>query len=297
MDFLNALRFVISHPLNRGRRLAALFRVLRWQLATRLLPEAEFALPFVDDTRLLVTRGMTGATGNFYCGLHESDEMGLVLHVLRAGELFVDIGANIGSFSILAGTTGARVISVEPIAATHARLTANIRVNGLSSTVTAYQRGLSDRPGTLRFTASEDTINHVATAADRGAIVEVEVMTLDALLGDEAPTLLKIDVEGHELAVLRGAEKTFGRPSLLAAIVETNESGSRYGVIDSQLGEFMLARGFVPYSYSALTRRFFPRDGRATNAENTVFIRRTAIAELEARVATASKHALINGSL
>ncbi len=103
------LRYVWNHPLNaRSSRVAALGRVFRWQLASRLLP-GPIALPFVDDTWLFATRGMTGATGNWYCGLHEVAEMAFVLHLLRPDEHFVDVGANVGSYTILAGGGGRRL--------------------------------------------------------------------------------------------------------------------------------------------------------------------------------------------
>ncbi len=98
----NLLKFVWNHPLNRKGRWAAWLRVLRWQLAARLMP-GRIALPFVEETWLFAQRGMTGATGNWYCGLHEVEEMAFVLHLLRVGEHFVDIGANIGSYTMLAG--------------------------------------------------------------------------------------------------------------------------------------------------------------------------------------------------
>ena len=92
--------------------------MLRWQVGSRLLPLGS-TLPYVGDTRLFVTRGMTGATGNWYCGLHEVDEMGFVLHALRPGDLFVDVGANIGSYTVLAaGAVGADAIAVEPVPTT-----------------------------------------------------------------------------------------------------------------------------------------------------------------------------------
>ena len=95
------LHYIVQHPLNRDDRLAAVGRFLRWQLSCRLLPGA-VAVPFVNATRLLVTPGMTGATGNLYCGLHEYQDMAFVLHALRAGDRFIDIGANIGSYTVLA---------------------------------------------------------------------------------------------------------------------------------------------------------------------------------------------------
>lgn len=102
MGLLKSLRFVLHHPLNRGRPVTALSRWLRWQLGSRLLPGAVL-LPFVDEVGLLVRPGMTGATGNVYCGLHEFEDMALVLHALRPDDLFVDIGANVGSYSMIGG--------------------------------------------------------------------------------------------------------------------------------------------------------------------------------------------------
>ena len=62
---LSLIQFIWRHPLARTQRWPALSRMLRWQLATRLLPEAELAMPYVGNARLLMKRGMTGATGNW----------------------------------------------------------------------------------------------------------------------------------------------------------------------------------------------------------------------------------------
>jgi len=70
--------------LNANGKLAALWRVLCWQIASRLM-QGLIALPFVQGTTLFARRGMTGATGNWYCGLHEVHEMAFVLHLLRGG--------------------------------------------------------------------------------------------------------------------------------------------------------------------------------------------------------------------
>ena len=148
----NLLLFVWRHPLNRNGKWAALLRVLRWQLAARLLP-GPMGLPFVEDTFLFARRGMTGATGNWYCGLHEVREMAFVLHLLREDDHFLDVGANIGSYTILAGGgVGARVTAVEPIPETFAHLERNVALNGLASQVRTCRLGLSDQTSILRFT-------------------------------------------------------------------------------------------------------------------------------------------------
>ena len=131
----NLFHYVWNHPLNRAGKFTALLRVLRWQLVSRLI-SGPIALPFVEKTYLFAARGMTGATGNWYCGLHEVNDMAFALHLLRQDEYFVDVGANVGSYSILAsGGAKARVIAVEPIPATFVHLQRNVALNGLSDQV------------------------------------------------------------------------------------------------------------------------------------------------------------------
>ena len=72
-------------------------RFVRWQLGTLVLGASAVVVPWVDDTLLVAQRGMAGATGNLYCGLHEYADMSLVLDLLNPGDLFVDIGANVGN--------------------------------------------------------------------------------------------------------------------------------------------------------------------------------------------------------
>lgn len=61
----------------------------------------EVQFDWIEGARLMVRNGMTGATGNIYCGLHEFTDMSFVLHLLRPDDLFVDVGANIGSYTVL----------------------------------------------------------------------------------------------------------------------------------------------------------------------------------------------------
>ena len=224
MSLLNTISFIWKHPLNRSHQWRAVYRFLRWQIASRLMPESAFGVPFVNNTRLFMSRGMTGATGNWYCGLHELSEMGFVLHVFNEGDVFVDVGANIGSYTIIAaGAIGARVVAIEPIPATFKRLEENIDLNRLNDRVRAHCLGLSDKPGILMFTSHLDTVNHVVAKSEPGNSISIPVTTLDDLLQGTSPTIIKIDVEGHEVAVLEGSKKTLSNPALIAILLETNE--------------------------------------------------------------------------
>jgi hypothetical protein len=96
------LAAIARHPLNRGKALAALLRWSRWQIDSCLVP-GPVLVPFFNSYSLFAQAGMTGITQNIYVGRAEFREMAFLLHVLRPDDLFVDVGANIGAYTILAG--------------------------------------------------------------------------------------------------------------------------------------------------------------------------------------------------
>ncbi|WP_434151418.1 FkbM family methyltransferase [Methylocaldum gracile subsp. desertum] len=274
MSLLSTLSFIVNHPLNSERRLASIKRFVTWQIGSRLVPGA-VAVPFVNETRLLTRPGMTGATGNLYCGLHEFEDMAFVLHFLREEDLFVDVGANIGSYTVLAaGAVGARTISIEPIEATFSSLLDNVRINGLDDRVRAMNLGVGAESGTLRFTQASDTTNHVASSADsEGDTIDVRIESLDSVLAGESPRLIKVDVEGFETEVIGGAEQTFSNPALIAVLMELNGSGNRYGFDEDKLHQMVLEYGFESYSYVPLERRLVSLNGKKNLSGNTLYIR------------------------
>ena len=223
MSLSDTLRFIAGHPLNRDKPLRGLGDFAKWQIRSRF--QDEVVVDWVDGAKLAARRGMTGATGNIYCGLHEYVDMRFVLDLMRPGHLFVDVGANVGSYTILAAKVcGADVLAVEPGQEAGKALDRNIAVNGLDRQVTVARKALGAEHGTVLFTCGRDTTNRIATDADT-ATRTVEVTTLDALLEGRTPTLVKIDVEGHEEAVLEGAERTLAQQDLVAVISEGTGPG------------------------------------------------------------------------
>jgi len=295
---------VVNHPLNRRHKLSALRRFVQWQVGSRLLP-GKVALPFVDGLRLLVAPSMTGATGNIYCGLLEFEEMAFVLHALREGDRFADVGANVGAYSLLAAAARAEVIAFEPVPATFAHLSENVRLNHLEDRVRLFQVGVGRSPGRVRFTADRDAMNRVVappgmngtpdhSAAPTGpappGTVEVPVEPLDGYTADSPPAVIKIDVEGFETEVVAGAAATLRSPSLLAVIMELNGAGAVYGFDERALHESMLAAGFTDCTYQPLERRLVPREGAKVLSGNTIYVRDPA--SCQERVRTARRFAV-----
>jgi FkbM family methyltransferase len=269
------LRFILSHPLNRDRRLAALAGFLGWQVASRLRSEIEFR--WINGATLRLSRGMTGATGNVYCGLHEFVEMAFVLHLLRAQDLFLDIGANIGSYTILASRLcRAQTIAFEPDPQAASRLERNIDANDIAALATVHRIALGQYDGEITLTAGLDTMNRVAMAGDERVQI-VPVRRLDGICDGVKPTLMKLDVEGYEGEVLTGAAAVLASPSLLAVQSELRDEN-----VDSLLGSF----GFQPVFYDPFTRRIARRPFGYQIA-NMLYVR--DLAAVQERIATAPR--------
>lgn len=274
LSLIHTVRFITRHPLNKDRKVRSLLGFLKWQLGSRLVP-GEVVFHWINDAKLIVRPGETGSTGNIYCGLHEFSDMAYVLHALDEDDLFVDVGANVGSYTILAcAAKRARGYCFEPVPSTFSRLLDNIHLNNLHGRVKGLNVGVSDKVGELNFTSGLDAINHVAAGEWDGDIITTPVMTLDTLLENESPHLIKIDVEGYETAVLQGARKTLEKESLHSVIIELNGSGSRYGFDEDLILNMMDGFGFKAYSYNPFQRALIRLDGKNKNSGNTLFVRK-----------------------
>jgi FkbM family methyltransferase len=270
----NILRFISSHPLTKDNRKSALFRFLKWQIISRLYPHP-IVYPFVERSRLIVKKGMTGATGNIYVGLHEFEDMAFLLHLLRKEDVFGDVGANIGSYTILAsGVVNAKTISVEPVPSTFKHLQNNIKINSLDNLVSAFNNGVGATEGILRFTKDFDTVNHVVSedSISLGDTIQIPIVTLDNLFSNHLPVLLKIDVEGFELNVLKGGKNVLGSNELKAIIIELNSSGKRYGISDQEVHNFLTSYNFLPYMYDPFTR-YLQTISIYSGSGNTIYIK------------------------
>jgi FkbM family methyltransferase len=296
LSLIRTLRFVTHHPLNKGRAVYGLWRFLLWQVRGRLNPDG-IVVKNVGSTRLCLRRSNHVASAIAYTGFPEFEEMAFVLHCLRPEDLFVDVGANIGHYSVIAGgASGADCISFEPIPATFEQLTENVNLNKLGHKIDVRNVGVGAKSGTLSFTTGADSMNHVAAETyDAGQeVVEVPVVTLDEVLSGRKPAVIKIDVEGFEKQVIAGAGSVLRDPGLLSVVIELNGSGYRYGIDENEIHETMLGYGFDGYVYEPFGRALSPLHGRRPTSGDTLYIR--DIDTVEVRVKDAPRN-LINGKL
>jgi len=282
-----ALRAVASHPVNRRRKIKAVLEYGFVQVAARLIP-GDVCVEFPNNTHLLVSPRMKGAAHYIAPRLCEFEEMAFVMHFLRSGELFADVGANVGAFTVLAaGGVGARAMAFEPSPDTFKILVRNIRLNGLQDRVKAIHAAVGRKEGMAQFSFGLGTENHVAPDAASGGSVAVKMTTLDKELAGNPPVLLKVDVEGFETEVFAGAVKILKQPELRAIIVERTNIGIRYGFNEELLHREIRQCGFVPCNYEPFTRQLVQVAEQTLG--NIIYTRDIAVAKASLRTASAFK--------
>lgn len=271
---LETLRQLMEHPANEGARLRAVSDYFRWNFGRRTLRDIPHILPLVDGARIILSHRQNYATLAYVNQLWDFADMMFLLHFLRPGDRFGDLGANVGGYTILAAKCcGAEAIAVEPVPFTYDELLANVRLNDISGLVHAERCALGAAPGTLRMTAELGGMNHIATDDFAGATVDAPVVTLDTLMEGRPLNLIKMDAEGFEYNILMGGERCFADPALHAVIVELNSSGDRYGLTDDSVDAELRRHRFSPHNYDARMRTLTPMASYNRRDFNTLYIR------------------------
>lgn len=264
------LSFIFRHPIGSRKPLISIRRLIHFQLLGRI-KKSYLIYSFVNESAFLVKKGFHGLSGNVYVGLQEFEHMSFLLHFLSESDSFADVGANVGAYTILAsGVRGAKTYAFEPIPSSFNVIKDNVELNKIAGKVKLFNNGVGDMDEILRFSSDFDTINHVVNESG-GNVIEVQVIKLDDVK-DFFPNMIKIDVEGFEIPVLRGAEKFFKDDILKAVIIETNNSGSRYGFTDEDIDTYLRNRGFDPFTYDAFSRELVQLGSYNSNG-NTLYLR------------------------
>ncbi len=195
----------------------------------------------------------------------EKDEEEFIKKFLKPGDIFLDIGANIGLHSIFAGNIvgqNGHVYAFEPTPITFQRLTENIKLNKLEKIVTPVNKGISSEDGSLNLNYSEDghdawnsftELQHINLSNS----VEVEVCSLDNIIKhlnmDETKiSLIKIDVEGWEMNVLKGADNFIKNNTHTAFLIEyTDLNAISAGYCTRDIYRFMENYGYQWFSFDS----------------------------------------------
>jgi FkbM family methyltransferase len=202
------------------------------------------------DERLLIYTGTRSANMRIQAASKEPWTYAWLRSALQPGEVLYDIGANVGAYSLIALSHGVKVVAFEPHHENFRELCRNVSLNKLEAHASLLPVALSDRRGALRNPIFGGAAGQSMTLQDaESGPVSIIADRLDDVRVDyelPPPNHIKIDVDGFELRVLKGAQETFASRQLRTCLIEIDlraaslDQHRRSGVC-----EFFAEKGFT----------------------------------------------------
>jgi FkbM family methyltransferase len=258
-------------PISEGKGL--LYRAL----AEALLPgEREVIASLAPGFRMVLDLTETTQREMFYFGTYERKESVLIRRILRPGDVFWDIGANLGYYTLLGaacvGPTG-RAVAFEPFPAAWARLQRNVGLNTFPQ-VRLVNAAVSSGAGTGNLYFHRNVPDGIASLDIPNShllSVACRTLSLDGFVADgteRPPTVMKIDVEGSEKTVLDGAVGLLSGPTPPMFLLEMEDDQfARHGTSKLEIQAMLFRLRFA--AYQLVGRRWvFCRDVGTARSRN-----------------------------
>lgn len=246
---MNPLRTLFIHLKKRGYRkvLKTIARYLQVKYWKYLNKKVCVSLRDRKQIRLVMHPGCAVSEKLYVVGMYDRNGMATLEKLMKAGEVFYDVGANIGPFSLLAHSCGASVYAFEGHPETTKRCRRNFEINGIDPEH-ALACAVSDSNGSVLFRdvvgSSTNKIISNAEDGDSDGVIEVPVVSLDTFAEThESPTAIKIDTEGHELHVIMGMKSILKKGEVKYLTFEANGLSSRLDL--REIHRILLNSGFM----------------------------------------------------
>tara|TARA_Y100001970_G_C14024256_1_gene745155 strand:+ start:117 stop:992 length:876 start_codon:yes stop_codon:yes gene_type:complete len=267
---LKNINWINNHALVKNNRFKSLVKFFWFHI--RIKEGQTFSFNILNQ-KVSIRKGH-GSQTNYFTYLEDYNEMLFGLHYLTSNDLFVDIGANIGVYSLLmAGERNSKVIAIEPMKKNYELLIENINTNKLTKKITALNIALGHKDCELKF-KYDGALSSQSDDQKIGEIVKVKMM--EGII--DYADLIKIDVEGFELNVLKGANKVLDDLRTNALIVEMIPNNYmeeyKYDVYQA-----LLNKDFHAYEYHPDKRCLELLSKNNISMPNTIFIRDLDLAE------------------
>jgi len=241
----NTLQHLVRHEANKEQPLGPLKRFIGWQILKRANNEP-ITIDAFGGGRLRCYPENSPSNAVVYFGWPDWAEMQLLRELLRTDDTFFDIGANVGVYSVLASTlvgSNGQVLAFEPDPINAEKLRANFLLNDLPVD-DVHQVAVGEESGTRRFANNKGSIGSLLPD---GAVNGIDVVCkkLDDIISDPIGTYIaKVDVEGFELGVMKGASELLASHSIKAMIIETNDCCKHLGQTRAELQKFLNEFGY-----------------------------------------------------
>lgn len=250
-------RFLIQHEGFSSNRVRCLWQVLKWYLNVVIRRNPRLRIKEWMAAFTLPCNFRSPAKVFYVFGRDYEPEIRFLETYLQPGDVFVDGGANFGLYTVLAshyvGKEG-KVLAFEPFPASHAIAKLNIELNNIKN-ADLFQTALSDNKGEAQMGVHHDPGRNSLSLNlnETVSTISISTNTFDELWVEKNlpnPSVIKLDVEGHERNILMGAERVIAaaKPTI---IFELNPPAcERSGYPASAVPELLKAWGYNFYTFS-----------------------------------------------
>jgi FkbM family methyltransferase len=192
----------------------------------------------------------------FFFGTFDPRGINFLKKNLNPGDVFIDIGANIGCYSLIASSlTGdnGKIIAFEAVTNVYDQLIYNISINKISN-IRAEKLAIFEKRDILKFFLSSDENLGMSSIfrhdTESGKTEDVEAVSLDEYLADyplERVNLIKIDIEGAEMHALKGMKNTIEKHFPVLMIEINNDVLPDKSLVQNEIMGFLISHGYSPY--------------------------------------------------
>lgn len=254
MNYLFSFQKVLNHPNNKSAKIGTLGRLLIWKL-NQLFFHLPKIVNLTPEMKCICHPDSSFGSLIIYTKLPEYEEMNFIYNYLKKDDIFLDVGANIGAHTLMAASkikTG-KIFSFEPSSKALRYLKENIQINNLNSIVTIIDKVVSDKNGLEKFIIGKHSeVDHIGEKDDQlHEMKTIPSIGLDKFLTEQKINyvdLIKIDVEGAELKVLKGLRGYLAGGKVGMIIFEINSNCGIYGYSVKDMINFLEQYDFLLYS-------------------------------------------------
>lgn len=268
MSFIRTIKIF----LNARRRKSTIDRVetvLRysWCKAHKFMGlKCTCAMRDQDSVRYVMYPGCTISEEMFVVGLYDYDGMRSVNELVRAGDVFYDVGANVGPFTMLAAKKGAQVFAFEGHPETTKRLKENFELNDIPVSQ-AINSAVSEESGEVVFSDGPGSSVNGVVHGPHPAGIRVRSISLDNFAEtNPPPTFVKIDTEGHELSVFKGMKNILESRSIKYISFEANGLSSPKEL--AEMYTMLSTSGYVVGNIDWNAKTFFAKNDLGAKSQN-----------------------------
>ena len=246
MNYLASLNGVLNHPLNINNKARTLLRIFLWKI-NQFSIKKPLIVEMEKGVKCICYPDSSFGSLIVYTRIPDYEEVQFIMKILRDRDTFVDVGAGIGDYSLIAAgkIKKGKVYAFEPVDSSLKNFRENIRINEFQDRIKVFENVVSEKTGNERFVC--ETVSEVSSIGRKGLGKLKKAISLDNFAKVEKIkriNFLKIDVEGAEMKILRGAKGLLMAKKVDYILFEINKKSKNYGYRPDDLIRLLSGYGY-----------------------------------------------------